>query len=56
MAQNWTPSSWRQKPIKQVPAYPDQKILGDVESRLRTYPPLAGLLRDDATVTRLKAA
>ena len=40
MAQTWTPDSWRAKPILQVPAYPDQKVLEEVEARLRTYPPL----------------
>jgi 3-deoxy-7-phosphoheptulonate synthase len=48
MTANWSPSSWRDKPIQQVPAYPDQKVLIDVEARLRTYPPLvfAGEARD----------
>jgi 3-deoxy-7-phosphoheptulonate synthase len=40
MAQTWTPESWRKKPILQVPTYPDQKGLEEVEARLRTYPPL----------------
>lgn len=40
MAQNWTPSSWRQKPIKQVPAYPDQQVLKATEEQLASYPPL----------------
>ncbi|MDF2373546.1 MAG: 3-deoxy-7-phosphoheptulonate synthase class II [Rhizobiaceae bacterium] len=40
MAQNWTPDSWRSKPILQVPEYPDQKALADVEARIATYPPL----------------
>ncbi len=40
MAQTWTPESWRKKPILQVPTYPDQKVLDEVEGRLRTYPPL----------------
>ncbi len=40
MAQNWTPSSWRQKPIKQVPAYPDQNALKAAEEQLASYPPL----------------
>ncbi|TCD11803.1 class II 3-deoxy-7-phosphoheptulonate synthase [Oricola cellulosilytica] len=40
MAQTWTPDSWRSKPIMQVPTYPDQTVLENVESRLRTYPPL----------------
>ncbi|PYE89982.1 class II 3-deoxy-7-phosphoheptulonate synthase [Phyllobacterium leguminum] len=40
MTKNWTPQSWRGKPIKQVPSYPDAQVLADVESRLRSYPPL----------------
>ena len=40
MAQPWTPQSWRSKPIRQVPAYPDPAALEAVEARLRTHPPL----------------
>ncbi|EJF88658.1 class II 3-deoxy-7-phosphoheptulonate synthase [Bartonella tamiae] len=40
MSKTWTPESWRLKPIKQVPTYPDQAVLHDVESRLRRFPPL----------------
>lgn len=40
MTKNWTPQSWRSKPIRQVPFYPDAQALNDVEARLRTYPPL----------------
>jgi len=40
VAQVWTPSSWRDKPIKQVPQYPDAAALSAVEARLKTYPPL----------------
>lgn len=36
----WTPSSWRAKPILQVPSYPDQDAVKDVEARLFSYPPL----------------
>ncbi|CAG8999889.1 MAG: Phospho-2-dehydro-3-deoxyheptonate aldolase [Candidatus Celerinatantimonas neptuna] len=36
----WTPSSWRQKPAKQIPNYPDQTVLEDVEKRLAGQPPL----------------
>ena len=39
MAQ-WSPSSWRAKPISQVPDYPDAAALAAVEARLRTHPPL----------------
>ncbi len=40
MANNWSPESWRGKPIQQVPQYPDEQALQAVESRIRTYPPL----------------
>jgi 3-deoxy-7-phosphoheptulonate synthase len=40
MTKNWTPQSWRAKPIKQVPSYPDAQAVADVEFRLRSYPPL----------------
>ncbi|MBO0346105.1 3-deoxy-7-phosphoheptulonate synthase class II [Roseibium sp. CAU 1637] len=40
MAEKWTPNSWRAKPILQVPEYPDQAALADVENRLASYPPL----------------
>ena len=37
---NWQPSSWREHPIKQVPAYPDSAKLTAVEERLAAQPPL----------------
>ena len=40
MAQNWTPSSWRDKPIQQVPEYPDLAAVAATEERLAKYPPL----------------
>ncbi len=40
MAQNWTPDSWRKKPIMQVPDYPDQEALALTEQRLASFPPL----------------
>ncbi len=48
----WTPDSWRDAPIRQVPTYPDPAKLEEMEARLRRYPPLvfAGEAR------RLKAA
>jgi 3-deoxy-7-phosphoheptulonate synthase len=39
-AQSWSPSSWRSKPIQQVPAYPDAFALGEVERQLSGFPPL----------------
>ena len=40
MAEKWTPDSWRRKPIRQVPDYPDQAKLAAVEKTLAGYPPL----------------
>jgi len=40
MTQSWTPQSWRNKPIRQVPAYPDPAKLAAMESKLASYPPL----------------
>ena len=39
MATNWSPDSWRSKPILQVPDYTDQAALERVEGTLRAYPP-----------------
>ncbi len=48
MIKEWMPNSWRTKPVKQIPAYPDKSMLADVERKLRSYPPLvfAGEARD----------
>ncbi|WP_193181762.1 class II 3-deoxy-7-phosphoheptulonate synthase [Nisaea sediminum] len=40
MAGTWSPDSWRGKPIKQVPAYPDADRLAAVEKELSGYPTL----------------
>lgn len=40
MPGRWTPESWRDKPIRQVPTYPDADQVAAVEQRLRSYPPL----------------
>ncbi len=37
---NWTPNSWRQKPVLQVPNYPDAEALKTSEARLAKFPPL----------------
>ena len=39
-AEKWSPSSWRDKPAKQLPAYPDENAVRDVEKELLTQPPL----------------
>jgi 3-deoxy-7-phosphoheptulonate synthase len=40
MAATWSPSSWRDKPILQVPEYPDQEALAAVENQIGNFPPL----------------
>ncbi len=40
MAQSWSPQSWQDKPIRQVPTYPDQTALERVLGQLKTHPPL----------------
>lgn len=37
---SWSPSSWRDFPIKQVPTYKDKTKLEKIEARLRSLPPL----------------
>jgi len=37
---SWTPSSWRDFPIRQQPTYEDRELLEEVESKLSSYPPL----------------
>ncbi|MEM6711500.1 MAG: 3-deoxy-7-phosphoheptulonate synthase class II [Pseudomonadota bacterium] len=37
---DWSPSSWRSKPILQVPSYPDAAEVEAVETRLASFPPL----------------
>ena len=45
---NWKPDSWRTRPIRQVPQYPDEAALQAVETQLRSFPPLvfAGEVRN----------
>jgi len=40
MSDTWTPQSWRDKPAKHIPDYPDAAKLADVEKTLAGYPPL----------------
>jgi 3-deoxy-7-phosphoheptulonate synthase len=56
-AAEWTPDSWRSKPIKQCPNYPDQEALAKSVAELHRLPPivhpreivrLKSLLRDVA--------
>lgn len=40
MTDNWSPSSWREKPIRHSPDYPDQQQLQEAEDQLTGFPPL----------------
>ncbi len=37
---SWSPSSWRNFPIKQQPDYKDKEALKKIEEELKTFPPL----------------
>ncbi|HEY7747682.1 MAG TPA: 3-deoxy-7-phosphoheptulonate synthase class II [Aestuariivirgaceae bacterium] len=37
---SWTPQSWRSRPVRQLPDYPDAAKLAQVEQRLQGFPPL----------------
>ncbi len=45
---DWSPNSWRGKPILQQPTYPDENALNNVLNELKNYPPLvfAGEVRN----------
>lgn len=51
-ANDWSPASWRNKPIRQVPDYRDQDALNTVETRLASFPPLVSA----GEALKLKAA
>ncbi|MFI4988307.1 MAG: 3-deoxy-7-phosphoheptulonate synthase, partial [Alphaproteobacteria bacterium] len=58
MAAPWTPDSWRMKPAKQAPHYPDAAALARAEAQLAKYPPLvfAGEARNlKASLARVAA-
>ena len=40
MAKDWSPESWRDRPIKQQPAWPDEADLDRALKQIRAYPPL----------------
>lgn len=40
MSKAWTPNTWRDKPARQAPSYPDSAKLEEVEGKIATYPPL----------------
>jgi 3-deoxy-7-phosphoheptulonate synthase len=40
MTQNWAPDTWKNKPAKQLPAYPDEAKLIEAENIISAMPPL----------------
>lgn len=40
MAQQWDPTSWRSKPVKQAPVYPDDSKLASAVQELSRMPPI----------------
>ncbi len=40
MTERWSPQSWRNKPIEQVPVYANTVAVEQVEEQLSTFPPL----------------
>ena len=47
MKNNWTPSSWKNKPVKHIPNYNDKSSLDSALNRISKFPPLvfAGEIR-----------
>jgi len=37
---DWQPDSWKNKPVTQLPTYPDETKVREVETELSSYPPL----------------
>jgi 3-deoxy-7-phosphoheptulonate synthase len=55
-AMSWTPSSWRGKPARQLPAYPDSEALAMAESRLAGAAPLAPVAESMRLSAKVAAA
>ena len=55
MTDDWSPSSWRLRPVTQLPAYPDASELARVEARLATRPPLIFARESEVLRDRLAA-
>ena len=50
---HWSPSSWRTKPVQQVPDYPDQAKLEATEQALSKFPPLVFAAESERLKSRL---
>jgi len=50
---NWSPTSWKEKPVKQLPDYPDHKELEQSYEMLKDLPPLVTSWEIDALKNKL---
>jgi 3-deoxy-7-phosphoheptulonate synthase len=50
---NWSPMSWKDKPVKQLPDYPDQVKLEDAYQTLKGLPPLVTSWEIEALKSKL---
>lgn len=50
---NWNPTSWKDKPVKQLPDYPDQAKLDESFEELKSYPPLVTSWEIEALKSKL---
>ena len=55
MNETWSPASWRQRPARQLPAYPDGLALAEAERQLAAWPALIFPGEADALRERLAA-
>lgn len=55
MNENWSPDSWRQRPARQLPAYPDAAALAAAERQLAAWPALVVPAETEALRERLAA-
>jgi 3-deoxy-7-phosphoheptulonate synthase len=53
---SWTPSSWRGKPARQLPDYPDSRVLAMAESQLSDAAPLATFAESRRLSAKVAAA
>ncbi|MFD2532920.1 class II 3-deoxy-7-phosphoheptulonate synthase [Gracilimonas halophila] len=50
---NWSPTSWKDKPVKQLPVYPNQTKLEESYQTLKSLPPLVTSWEIEALKTKL---
>ena len=52
----WSPSSWRAKPVRQIPDYPDQSAADRIVGEMHSLPPLVTSWEIEALKTQLAEA